>query len=76
MRFKQQFEFHKVPEWDDFYFPYDRFLDKIEYVCKKMLVHNKMQKVNADKFGLSDSFHLTEEQTVPEEPGFEMRRKM
>jgi len=34
MRFRQQFEFHKVPEWDEFYLNYDLYLEKIETVLK------------------------------------------
>lgn len=59
MRFKQQFEFHKVPEWDEYYFNYDQYLEKIEKIVIKMRQY-KMTRINSRKFGLSDSFTVTE----------------
>lgn len=34
MRFRLQFEYHKVPEWDEHYFNYENFLEKIESIVK------------------------------------------
>ena len=36
MRFKKQFEFHKIPEWDDQYTNYELFLEKIENIVNKI----------------------------------------
>lgn len=60
MRFKQQFEFHKVPEWDEYYFPYDSFLHKLENIIKKMYNY-RMDKLSSRKFDLSESFNMIED---------------
>ena len=65
MRFSQQFEFHKVPEWDEYYFPYETFLNKLQYLISKMQRH-KLQRLNWERFDLSDSFHLIEDRNIDE----------
>ena len=35
MRFREQFEHHKMPEWYSHYFDYDRLKDGINYFKKK-----------------------------------------
>jgi hypothetical protein len=57
MNFKQQFEFHKVPEWDDHYFHYEAYLEKIEIIIKKMKRY-KLQGVSSVYYDLSESFEI------------------
>ena len=58
MRFKKQFEFHKVPEWDEYYLPYDEFCQKIEFVIKKMNSY-RLKRIASSEFDLSESYTVT-----------------
>jgi len=57
MRFKEQFEFHKVPEWDDHYFKYDSYIKVLEIIAKKMKKF-KLKRMMTDEFNLSDTFQV------------------
>ena len=58
MRFREQFEHHKIPEWYSHYFDYDRLKDGINYFRKKnhrnpLLSHQYI--VKKDTHGHQDS---------------------
>lgn len=57
MRFKQQFEFHKVPEWDEHYLHYESYLEKIGHIIRKMRKYKKM-RISSICYNLSESFEV------------------
>lgn len=57
MRFKKQFEFHKVPEWDGHYFRYQFYLEKIEGIVVKMK-RQRLRKIISGHFDLSESHEV------------------
>mmetsp|Transcript_18043 Transcript_18043/g.20202 ORF Transcript_18043/g.20202 Transcript_18043/m.20202 type:complete len:250 (+) Transcript_18043:22-771(+) len=69
MRFNKQFEFHKVPEWDDNYFRYQMYCEKIGAIAKKMQKHN-LRRVVSGKFDFSETNEvlINEEMKKIEEP--------
>lgn len=72
MRFKEQFEFHKVPEWDEHYLQYAKYLEKIEGIVSKMAKY-RLNKLPSSQYSLSESFHVTfnedgNEESTPEVP--------
>lgn len=57
MRFKLQFEYHKIPEWDEHYLHYEIYLEKIEIINRKMKKY-KMKRVSSVYYDLSESLDI------------------
>jgi len=57
MRFKEQFEFHKVPEWDEHYLRYARYLEHIEKLVKKMTRYGLNNQVS-NQYDLSSTYQV------------------